>query len=353
MSTPTSVCFVAGRSGGHLLPALTLAQQLHVQGITTHLITTNTTLDHRIAKGVSWIAHHKALSVNNISKNPLKLLWFVAQCIVAGMKSFLFLRKHNVQKVVTTGGYIALPVCWAAWVQRIPIEAYELNAVPGKATTFLARFASKIYVCFEQTKKYFSADRCEYAPYPIRFAKPASADQAQAITELKLSHAKKTVFINGGSQGSLFLNRMIKEWIELNPHIHALIQIIHQAGSADQVASLKQLYQLHEISAHVFDYSDAIKTYYNAADIIICRAGAGSLFEALHFEKICIVIPLEIKSTSHQKDNALAMMHKYPALFSVLTEAELNKNNTLFFSAINKRIHAQAKAAAQLREVAL
>ena len=149
---------------------------------------------------------------------------------------------------------------------------------------------------------------------------------------------KKTIFINGGSQGSLFINRTIKEWINLNTHTHALIQIIHQTGARD-VAGWKEFYQQHDIPAIVFDYKDDMTAYYQAADVIVCRAGAGSLFEALFFEKPCLVIPLDIKSTSHQKYNAYAMKQAHPELFAVLTENEMKKDNTAFFSALNKRIY--------------
>ena len=80
-----------------------------------------------------------------------------------------------------------------------------------------------------------------------------------------------------------------------------------------------------EIPAVVFAYKEDLAPCYGAADIIISRGGAGSLFEALFFNKPCIAIPLETSSTAHQKDNARALSQNYPELFTMLTEQEIKQ----------------------------
>lgn len=334
------LCFVAGRSGGHLIPALTLAKELHTsKAVSTLIITTATQLDKNIMSSAPYVTHHAALSLSSLSKNPFKFLLVCLQGFMAFISSYRLLKKYRPERIISMGGAISIPVCLMGKLLKIPIDVYELNAVPGKATLFLARFAQNILVCFEEAKKYLPAVKCITVAYPIRFVPSAKRFSAAAAREkIGINTAKKVIFISGGSQGSLFVNHLIRQWIELNPHIHALIHIIHQTGAND-LFNWKEFYTTHEIPATVFSYNEDLAPVYQSADIIICRAGAGSLFEALFFEKPCIVIPHEATTTNHQKDNAKAMAQAYPQLFTMITEGDIKKDNMVFFSTINKRIH--------------
>lgn len=343
-----TIAFVAGRSGGHIIPALTLAQQIKAAHEQTEIIffTTAHPLDQAIIKKQgSCITKHIALKLGNVPFfNIFKILVFIINFARAFFRSVSWLREYRPERVVGMGGYICLPVCIAARILRIPIHLYDLDAKPGKATRFLAKYAEKIHICFEQAKEFLPAHKCEIAPYPIRFASSAkNMSQESALNQLQLTQNKKTIFINGGSQGSLFVNNCIKEWLDLNPHLHSLIQIIHQTGSVDMFDWKMHYYQL-EIPAVVFTFKEDLAPCYAAADVIICRAGAGSLFEALFFNKPCVAIPLETSATSHQKDNARALSHQQPHLFTMLTEQEIKSDNMILFRVLNKFIYTNPNA---------
>ena len=94
----------------------------------------------------------------------------------------------------------------------------------------------------------------------------------------------------------------------------------------------------------MFAYKEDLAPCYAAADIIICRAGAGSLFETLFFGKPCLTIPLETSSTAHQKDNARALSKQYPELITMLTEQEIKHDNMMLFRVLNKYIYTQPSA---------
>ena len=340
MNTKSVVAFVAGRSGGHILPALTLAHKAKQEQKTVLFFSTKHPLDQKIIKGSPAVNMHIPVSLIGFSLgNPFKLLLFIAQFIGACFKAWRTLRTHKVEEVVTTGGYISIPVCFAARMLKIPISLYELNVIPGRASYTIAAWATRVHICFTQTKSYFKNIICTKAEYPIRFnAQEKAITKEQAMAALSFSQIKKTIFIAGGSQGSVFVNTLIKSWLTLNPHVHSLVQIIHQTGAQD-TTNWKAFYTEHEIPALVFDYKDSLAIEYAAADLIICRAGAGTLFEILFFNKPCLVIPLETRSTDHQKDNAAAMAAEHPELFSVLYEGQIKKNNTVLFSAINKHLY--------------
>lgn len=338
-----SIAFVAGRSGGHIIPALTLAQQIKENDPDTRIIFFSTTypIDGAIIKkhGAT-ITEHVPLSLGSVPfYNIFKIIIFSINLCRAFFKAVRVLKKYRPSRVVGTGGYISIPVCMAARALSIPVHLYDFDAKPGKANRFLAPYATHINICFEQAKTYLPEQKCVLTTYPIRFSGASKMQtHEQACIELGLNPNKKTIFINGGSQGSVFINACIKEWLELNPHLHSLIQIIHQTGGYDKT-DWKALYAQMEIPALVFNYRADLAVCYNACDVIIMRAGAGSLFEALFFEKPVITIPLETSQTAHQKDNARALSQKNPKLVTMLTEQEIRQDNMIFFRMLNRYIY--------------
>lgn len=340
--TTQSIAFVAGRSGGHIIPALTLAQQIKENNPDTNVIffTTSYPLDLAIIKKQGTpINQHIALTLGNVPfYNIFKILIFSINLCHAFFKSWRVLRATAPSKVIGMGGYISIPVCLAARFLNIPVHLYDLDAKPGKANRFLAKYADKIFICFEQARAHLPSAKCELTSYPIRFSQQSkSISQEQAQAQLGLGN-KKTIFINGGSQGSIFINMCIKEWLELNPHLHTLIQIIHQTGTHD-TTDWKKLYADLEIPALTFSYRQDLEACYRACDLIITRAGAGTLFEAAFFDKPIITIPLETSSTAHQKDNARALAATYPERVTMISEQEIKKDNMVFFRNINKYVY--------------
>lgn len=324
-----TICFVAGKSGGHIVPALTLAQQCIAQqriaqqhnNANVLFFSTDTPLDHRIISHSSTVDTHVPLHLGNVPRSVWKLPQFVFNLATSFCKSMYHLLKHKPQSVISTGGYIAIPVCLAAWILRIPVTVYELNVVPGKAVKFLAPLATTIATCFTDTKKYLGshAHKCTFTQYPVRYITRMPKEDASKT--LGLSPDKKTILVLGGSQGSTFINKAIQQWIEKHPTKE--VQLIHQTG-AQHLNELITFYKVHNIPAVVFDYAQDLRAHYGAADVVICRSGAGTLFETLFFEKPCITIPLEGVAASHQVNNALSIAQSYPKLFTVVRQKDIS-----------------------------
>lgn len=345
MNQSKNICFVAGRSGGHIMPALTLADEYKKNHSTSRVLffSTDTELETAIIRGNRTIDLYYPLIVCNTPNRFYKMPIFAWHMIRAWATSIRILRAQKPESVVSTGGYIALPVCIAAWMLRIPISLWELNAVPGRATKLLAPFARTIHVCFAECARFFSPKKVVISPYPIRFANaPRSASQAPSLRmatadrriQLGLAPDKKTVLVLGGSQGSVYLNNLIKKWVIACPPQAQETQIIHQTGATD-TTNWSEFYHQQGIQALVCAFSDDIETYYAASDLVICRAGAGSLFETAFFKKKAIVIPLEAQTTDHQVDNAYAIAQQYPHLFTVLRQQDIDKNPALFYDRLS------------------
>ena len=319
-----TICCVAGRSGGHIIPCLSWAHQNNARTIL--FFSTHNALDKQLLKDE--LVKHIPLTLNNIPyKNPLRMIQFAWHFANAFIKSLYYLHTYKPTKILSTGGYIALPVCSAARCLRIPIELFELNVSPGKATKFLAPIASRINICFEQSKRYFPEKKCVIQPYPLRFTqKQYTTDYA----DFRLDATKKTVMILGGSQGSQFLNEIIKEWVA---HTNKSdIQIIHQTGTHTQ--QWEGFYKKMNIPAFVFNYYAHLEDLYPLTNVVICRSGAGTLFETLYFKKPCITIPLETATTAHQTENAYALAQQYPELVKMIKQKDIERAKNNFFTSI-------------------
>lgn len=328
---PQTICCVAGKSGGHIIPCLTVINNNYNKEQSNILFfSSNTSLDKTILSDNKSVAWHVMLPLSTRAGSYITTLFNACRSFVL---SFFYLCKHKPTQIITTGGIVAIPTCIAGFILRIPITLYSLDAVPGKAIQFLTPLATSIITPFATSQKYFPPHKCSVAPYPIKFN--TKIDQVTALQKLSLSSHKKTIAILGGSQGSLFLNQCIEQWIN-NPSFPAdTVQIIHQTGSVDGT-DWQYLYASKNINAHVFSYHPDLALMYSAADLIICRAGAGTLFEVKFFNKPCIIIPLMTNTTTHQVDNAHAMASEYPEQFYTLAQNDVEKNSSFLHALILK-----------------
>lgn len=344
-----TICFAAAHSGGHILPCLTLAQQLHVQHRVLFL-----SLDRPLERALLQAAPAiDQLTYLELPKFPYRQFWryprFIVQFLRSVRASYQTLKQAQVTRVITTGGVSAIPVCYAAKLLRIPIEVYELNLEPGRAVQLIAPLAQTIKVCFPGAKRHFRANdqaRCTVVRYPVRFTPAALAYTKTAVLQTQSDRLagftvnRKTIFILGGSQGSAYLNQLAVELLELP--LNFPIQVIHQVGdqhanrSLDKVAALQQLYQDHQIPAYVFSYDADLAPLYTLADVVITRAGAGVLAELAFFSRPAVVVPLQTAQTAHQVKNAASWQQLYPQLFRVLEQPALEQEPALLLAPLQE-----------------
>lgn len=322
-----TICFVAGKSGGHLLPCITKAQEMQQQYQNTeiYLFSSGSKLDHTIVDKYPTIHHIVPTYLDNPPYHqPWLLPWFGCKTIWYFAKSLYYLHTIKPQKVISFGGFVSIPTILAAKVLRIPFEIYELNVEPGKATKFLSKFTDTIYTCFTSTAQYFPHKKCVHFQYPIRFTqKDLVTNKFDLLTKYNLENNRTTFLILGGSQGSVLLNEAFKNMVQNHPEMVSTLQVIHQTGSSDPF-DYKKFYQEHSIPALVFDYHNQLQDFYNMADFIICRAGAGTLFEIKFFKKQCLTIPHKTAQTNHQIQNVLELQKEFPHQFYIIEQEQFN-----------------------------
>jgi len=333
------ICFVAGQSAGHILPAQTIAKKRKEENpnLKTIFYSNHTPLDLKLLQNNPIVDQHYPLKLMQL---PLRQFWkipvFAWQLMCTFIQVLWQFKKIKPIEIISTGGLIAIPIALAGKLLGIPVFIYELNVIPGKATKLLARVANCIYICFDETAAYLPKKLCQLKPYPTRFQQTdytlskVTAKQMVCKTEKQLNQERRTVLVLGGSQGSQFINsfmHQITNLLNLNQ-----FQIIHQTGQHDQ-NSIKQIYAEQNIPALVFSYESNLMPYYRAADLIICRAGAGTLAEVAPLDTPTICIPLETNYTDHQLNNARATAKKFRQIH-VFRQADLMQDQNQFTEVI-------------------
>jgi len=339
MPKPTTIWFVAGKSGGHIIPALTKANNICKKNKYTRIgfFTTNSAIDKKILDNYKNSYDWVTINLENIpGKRITGYPLFFLHVVLSFFKTIFHLIKTRPEKIISFGGYVSIPVCFAAFFLRIPVELFELNVVPGKAIKLLSKIATKVQICFEQAERYLPKKKCHLAEYPIRFSHQVDKE-AYPLQKYNFDPAKCTILILGGSQGSIQINSLVKDWLIKYSQLYTNIQIIHQTGAND-TTDWNSFYKTITTPTIVFDFTDNIEPYYQSANIVICRSGAGTLFETVFFQKKCITIPLETATTCHQVDNAKEISKLYPHLVTVVQQKEIDQNKDIFFKTLDSYI---------------
>jgi UDP-N-acetylglucosamine--N-acetylmuramyl-(pentapeptide) pyrophosphoryl-undecaprenol N-acetylglucosamine transferase len=207
--------------------------------------------------------------------------------------------------IVSKGGFGSVPGVMAGKLLQIPIFLHESDTAPGLANRFLARFSLRIFVSFPKTE-YFKPSKMILIGNPIRREMlEESEKEAQEI--FKLTKEKPVILILGGSQGAQRVNDRI---LQVLSDLLQNFEVIHQTGRANfkQVQAEAKVVISKDLEKyyHAFPFfkERGIKKAYRLADLIVSRAGSGSIFEIAAFGKPCILIPLPESAQNHQVKNA-------------------------------------------------
>ena len=283
MKKQSRIAIAAARSGGHIIPGMTLAHHYCLQHLGTEIIffSTDQAFDQKLLSEHTWPVHNISLSLDNVPKRWYQYPIFLGQCISSLAKSIYYLARLRPSHVILMGGYISIPVGIAALILRIPRELYELNAIPGSATKALAPLATTIHVCFPSAQSYFKPKKTVVSHYPLRFNKALLSNQ-NIKPLIGFDQARKTVLILGGSQGSVSLNKIVLNCLQENPALNLQsISFIKQAHKILYIGHLSIMIWVFPQSSLMYHHD--LAPYYQAADIVIGRAGAGTIFETLFF----------------------------------------------------------------------
>ncbi len=299
------VLFVGGGTGGHVYPALAIADALRAQRPDAVIAFAGTQVR------LEWTAVPQAgypihpITAVALPRRPTLQLLRVPWQLMRGLhESLQLIRAFDPDVVVGTGGYVSGPVLLAAHLLRRPLLLQEQNAYPGITNRLLGRWAARIFVAFPEAQAYFPAERCVLVGNPVRAAL-GQVSRAEARRRLKLPLEAHVLLVFGGSLGSTVLNeavvRALPVWLQT-----AGVYVLWQTGPRHYEGLRQRLEPLPD-RVRLLPYIDDMATAYAAADLAVCRAGALTCSELMVTGTPAILVPATQVAADHQTRNAESM----------------------------------------------
>jgi UDP-N-acetylglucosamine--N-acetylmuramyl-(pentapeptide) pyrophosphoryl-undecaprenol N-acetylglucosamine transferase len=312
-----------GGTGGHIFPAIAIANALKKLNPATEILFVGASGRMEMEKVPAAGYEIIGLDIQGIQrKSILKNLMFPVKLLGSVRKAVKIIKDFKPDACVGVGGYASGPLLYAAGVMGIPTLIQEQNSYAGITNKWLGKKAKKICVAFDGMEKFFPAERIIKTGNPIRKESvDISGKQMQALELYKLSSRKKTILITGGSLGAGTLNKSVMAG--LDKIIKADVQVIWQTGKF-YYKSIKELLgdNIHP-NICVVEFLNRMDLAFAAADVIISRAGAGTIAELCVIKKPVILVPSPNVAEDHQTKNALALRTEDAAIFVADRDAEV------------------------------
>ena len=304
MASQLNIIIAGGKTGGHLFPGIATAQALmdRPENIQILFVGTNTPFEKETLKAHGFA--HCAITAQGIKGRGLwQKIAALARLPLALAQSLMIMARFKPDVVLGVGGYAAGPVLAAAFVCGIPTAIQEQNTIPGMTNRLLARFVDKIFISFPDTRGLTHRSTTLVTGNPIR--KPMTAPARPKADSPGPDPNRFILLVTGGSQGAVSINRAMVDALDRLKETETL-HIIHQTGKQDE-QKVAAAYRQKKISATVRAFFTDMPRLQEAADLIICRAGAGTLSEITALGKPAILIPYPHAADDHQRFNAMVL----------------------------------------------
>lgn len=300
---PKNIIIATGGTGGHVYPAMALAQQLLKDIPDIRILFLGGGLGkNRYFDRASF--DYQAIPCGTfVNKSPKALFGALGSIIRGIWQSYRIIRKFQPDMVVGFGSYFSFPPMVAAKMRSVYMIVHEANSIPGRVNRLLAPWADVAAVHFPETLHLLKGNALEVG-MPLRSGfQKASVSQDQARLHYGLHSDRPTLLVFGGSQGARSINGLIRHALEQLPHVRQL-QVLHITGDSQIVGELQDAYQRLGIKACVKPFEERMDLAWQAATMVISRAGAGTIAEQLEFEVPGILIPYPYAADNHQEHNA-------------------------------------------------
>lgn len=307
------ILIAAGGTGGHVYPAIAIADTLSELNEKTEFLFVGTRdrmewdavpkAGYRIES--IWISgFHRRLTLQNLSF-PVKLMVSLSQ-------SKSILRRFQPDLVLSCGGFAAGPVGWVAAKRRIPLCIQEQNSYPGWTNRKLGPKSKRVYTAFEDAASFFEKDKIRLYGNPVR-TELGEVSREEAANIWSLQASKRTILVLGGSGGALTINNAMKKHLR-QLHDKLGVQIIWQCGKAYYESIISEINPVDYPNLRLQPYIDDMSSAYRMADLAVSRAGAISCAELTLTGTPAILIPSPHVAGDHQTKNAAEMVNREAAL---------------------------------------
>ncbi|MCL2093556.1 MAG: undecaprenyldiphospho-muramoylpentapeptide beta-N-acetylglucosaminyltransferase [Treponema sp.] len=292
-----SIAFTGGGTGGHIYPGLAVASRLEeTLSCRIFWIGSSVGMDRSIVEdaglpffGIPSGKLRRYLSLHNLGD--------VFKVIMGFFAARRILKREKPALLFSKGGFVSVPPCAAARSLGIPVFTHESDYSPGLATRINSRFAERIFIPYKESARFFgpAGAKVRVSGNPIR-KEFSAADPQKGRAFLGLGPEERVLLVLGGSQGSQEINGLVREALgELTRHYTVIHQTGETAGPAREEGSYKSYPYFKEEMAHVIA----------AAELVLCRSGAGTIWECKSLNKPIVLIPLRGSGTrGDQVENA-------------------------------------------------
>jgi UDP-N-acetylglucosamine--N-acetylmuramyl-(pentapeptide) pyrophosphoryl-undecaprenol N-acetylglucosamine transferase len=307
------VIIAGGGTGGHVIPALAIAQELRSRhNADVQFVGTGRGMEKRLVPAAGFELH--LVQVGQLNRVDLRTrLTTLLNLPRAVFDSARLIQTFRPDVIIGVGGYASGPAMLAGGVMNVPLVAFEPNSLPGFANRMLGPLVRTAVVQFEATCRYFR--NCHVTGVPVRsefFRVPQ-----------RPPGDRPTLLVFGGSQGAHAINVAVLEALAKLAALVPDIHIIHQTGEKDYVQA-QAAYLKTMISAEVFPFIDDMPGVFARADLLVCRSGASTVAEVAAAGRPAIFIPLPTAADDHQRHNAEALANANAA--RLLPQAELSSD---------------------------
>jgi len=321
-----------GGSGGHVVPAKIIYDHLKSE---FNLFMSS---DDRGIKFLDKDKYNiKIINVPKISKNIFLLPVQILVIIGLIFKSFFFLKNKKIEILISTGGYMSLPLCVASRILNIKLFLFEPNLVLGRANKFFISNCNKIF-CYSNKIKNLP----DNLNYKISIIPPLLRKKFYNLRKTNIADKNINLLIIGGSQGAKLFDAIIQSSIiDLSKKYKLKV---YQQTSQKNFQTLKLFYQANEIEHELFDFNEDISVLMKKTNICLTRAGASTLAELVFLNIPHLAIPLPSAKDNHQYENAF--FYNQRGCNWILDQNEIHDNNLtnkLFNIIDNKEVYLSKK----------
>ena len=319
---PIRVLLAAGGTGGHVYPAISIADAVCDVSPESDVLFVGTR-DRMEWQAVPdagyniksvWISgFHRRLTPQNLLF-PLKL-------IISLVQSRSILKSFRPDVVVSCGGFAAGPVGWVAAKLSIPVVIQEQNSFPGVTNRLLSKHAVRIFTAFEAAEEFLPKEKITLTGNPVRSGMDVE-DKTEALNHFDFSKDKPVLLVLGGSGGALALNNAMEHALN-TLHNELGIQIIWQCGDKYYERLSSSVNEANFPNLKLLGYIDNMPAAYGAADLVLTRAGAGTCSELMMIGKPSILVPSPNVAGDHQTKNAESMVQSGASV--LIEESELKQ----------------------------
>jgi UDP-N-acetylglucosamine--N-acetylmuramyl-(pentapeptide) pyrophosphoryl-undecaprenol N-acetylglucosamine transferase len=299
-----TVMFAGGGSGGHLMPGLSVAQDLrrrYADACRIVFVGSTKALEPKLVTGYGFefVALPSMKRPGELTDVP----GWLSRCAGGLLGARRLVKKVKPDVVVSLGGYAALAPGFAAVLINVPLVVMEQNSIPGKVSKALSKWAEEVYVPWPKMEDQFARpERVFVTGNPIRDDLRCSRNRVRA-QQFGLSPSKRTLLVMGGSQGSAFLNRAVLDTLPRLEAESQWLQILHSTGDGEHKDVL-DAYKRSRIEAVALPFIEDMASAYAAADLALCRAGGTTLAELTALGLPGVLVPLPTAANNHQRKNA-------------------------------------------------